>query len=607
MPGSNRSVWWQCSRDPSHEWEAAIVSRVNGHKQCRWCNSLRALYPDIAAEWHPNKNGKLTPDNCKARSEQKVWWQCSRDRAHEWKTSISSRVRGSGCHICAGKIATATTSLLTRYPELAAEWHENKNKSLTPDKVLPGSGRKVWWQCMTDPSHEWQATIEKRVLGQKTCPMCNSLATHNPDLAAEWHRTKNGDLLPTRVPPGSGKKVWWRCAKDPSHEWQATISNRAKKGSGCPICSGRKAGPSTSLELLHPQVASERHLTFNGELTPDRVRPGSGQKAWWQCSRDSTHVWQAVISSRTSGTGCPMCSGREPTPTTSLSATYSDIAAEWHPTKNLPLTPEDVVSGSEKKVWWRCSRDASHEWEARISPRTMKGVGCPLCNQGWTVQKIRHFVASLRQHLSVFFAAELYLLFQQSGLLDSAGIGKTFVKALVTGRFPVEELDEFIAGKPSLVDKFVDNADSTLEAPAKLRPRLYAKLEELTNDRDRLKAELAALASHATQSTGKGDAEVDQAIDALRGLREAFSEARPEDTKELLSSVVSRIELHYDHTAGETGRSASTFTHGTIYVRPAVKGSTLLSNKGSLSELRASCWPQCNAVQGSVRSDKQSK
>jgi len=136
------------------------------------------------------------------------------------------------------------------------------------------------------------------------------------------------------------------------------------------------------------------------------------------------------------------------------------------------------------------------------------------------------------------------------------------------------------------LDTKINNAeDVTLEAPANLRPGLYAKLEELTNDRDRLKAELAALTSHAAQSNGKDDAEVDRAIDALRDLGTAFSKARPEDTKELLSSVISRIDLHYDHTAGETGRSASTFTHGTIYVRPAVNGSTQLINKRSFVEI----------------------
>ena len=40
------------------------------------------------------------------------------------------------------------------------------------------------------------------------------------------------------------------------------------------------------------------------------------------------------------------------------------LAKEWHPTKNSSLTPKDVTAGSNKKVWWQCSR--GHEWEAGI-------------------------------------------------------------------------------------------------------------------------------------------------------------------------------------------------------------------------------------------------
>ena len=35
----------------------------------------------------------------------------------------------------------------------------------------------------------------------------------NPDLSKEWHPSRNGDLNPRNVPPGSGKKVWWICAE----------------------------------------------------------------------------------------------------------------------------------------------------------------------------------------------------------------------------------------------------------------------------------------------------------------------------------------------------------------------------------------------------------
>lgn len=61
----------------------------------------------------------------------------------------------------------------------------------------------------------------------------------NPALMAEWNWEKNNELglAPNSLTCGSGKKVWWKCAK--GHEWQATISSR-NRGTGCPYCSGHK-------------------------------------------------------------------------------------------------------------------------------------------------------------------------------------------------------------------------------------------------------------------------------------------------------------------------------------------------------------------------------
>ena len=58
-----------------------------------------------------------------------------------------------------------------------------------------------------------------------------------PALSTEWHLTKNGDLTPKDVTPGSNKKVWWRCNK--GHEWAAIINNRVH-GTGCPVCARQK-------------------------------------------------------------------------------------------------------------------------------------------------------------------------------------------------------------------------------------------------------------------------------------------------------------------------------------------------------------------------------
>ena len=40
-----------------------------------------------------------------------------------------------------------------------------------------------------------------------------SLAETHPEVAKQWHPTKNGDLTPNNVTPGSNKKAWWKCDK----------------------------------------------------------------------------------------------------------------------------------------------------------------------------------------------------------------------------------------------------------------------------------------------------------------------------------------------------------------------------------------------------------
>ena len=63
----------------------------------------------------------------------------------------------------------------------------------------------------------------------------HNLAVKHPDVAKEWHPSKNGPLTPFQVTPGSGKKVWWQCSKNKGHDWEATIKNRAN-GTGCRKC-----------------------------------------------------------------------------------------------------------------------------------------------------------------------------------------------------------------------------------------------------------------------------------------------------------------------------------------------------------------------------------
>ena len=80
-----------------------------------------------------------------------------------------------------------------------------------------------------------------------------SLAETHPEVAKQWHPTKNGDLSPKDFTHGTHKKVWWKCDKGEDHEWIARIAKRTR-GSGCPICSGRKVVKSNCLKTTHPDV-----------------------------------------------------------------------------------------------------------------------------------------------------------------------------------------------------------------------------------------------------------------------------------------------------------------------------------------------------------------
>ena len=112
-PGSNKKVWWKCPKGDDHEWQAVILTRQNGlgcpvcsNQKTTKSNSLAVLNPSLAKEWHPTKNGKLTPYDFTPGSGKSFWWigVCG----HEWKTSIRNRSSGKGCSICKHKKANKT-------------------------------------------------------------------------------------------------------------------------------------------------------------------------------------------------------------------------------------------------------------------------------------------------------------------------------------------------------------------------------------------------------------------------------------------------------------------------------------------------------------------
>lgn len=144
-------------------------------------NSLAYCNPELAEEWHPTKNGNMTPDRISKASSRTVWWlgKCG----HEWSAKVNDRTRPIstlsngrirkpyGCPYCSGKrILVGFNDLQSRFPDIAAEWHPTKNGMLKTTEVTPGSHTVVWWlgQC----GHEWKASPNKRCNTNKSCPIC---------------------------------------------------------------------------------------------------------------------------------------------------------------------------------------------------------------------------------------------------------------------------------------------------------------------------------------------------------------------------------------------------------------------------------------------------
>ena len=461
--GSNKKVWWKCSK--AHEWQARIADRRNGNG-CPYCsgryaikgeNDLQTVNPTLAKEWNYEKNNELTPVEVTPYSSKKVWWKCN--KGHEWQATINHRNNGSGCPYCAGqKVIKGHNDLQTRNPTLAQEWNYEKNKGLTPVDIMPNSNKKVWWKCQK--GHEWQASVVNRNYGNG-CPICNSeRQTSFPEYAIVYYLKKYGldvmhsyrgqgyelDIyIPSKKTAIEYDGYFWhknktkndldknlRCQKDGiklyriredlpllndssvdyvvqknQKDLSKTLEDILYKiiGTDVDIDIERDAihienlreftEKENSILFSNPEIAKEWNYEKNVNLKPENFSVNSNKKIWWKCQKG--HEWQARISSRSSGNGCPYCSGQKILKGSNDLQTVNPILAkEWNYEKNKGLTPEDVMPSSTKKVWWKCSQ--GHEWEATIGSRN-SGNGCPYCSGRFAI-KGKNDLQTINPHLA---------------------------------------------------------------------------------------------------------------------------------------------------------------------------------------------------------------
>ena len=324
-------------RGAACDWTALRAS-LSKRGLDRWRHGLLSVrtskhwvagYPQLVREWDAVKNGDLFPFEVPYGSHRYVWWKCPKGSDHVWRASVLNRTRGGTlCPFCQGRKPSVTNSLASLRPDLVKEWDVAANR-LSPSEVTLGAARKVAWRCAR--GHTWRAVIANRAGPNAAgCPMCalerrsdrkprpgRSLADSRLPVVHEWHPTRNGNLTPKDVARCAKRKVWWKCPRDPKHEWRAVVSNRTRatpKPSGCPRCAREhfpvlRPRPGRSLKENRPEVAREWHPTLNLPLRVKDISVFSARRVWWRCSRDPSHIWRTNVGNRTSTsrTGCPRC------------------------------------------------------------------------------------------------------------------------------------------------------------------------------------------------------------------------------------------------------------------------------------------------------------
>ena len=80
----------------------------------------------------------------------------------------------------------------------------------------------------------------------------------------------------------------------------------------------------------------------------------------------------------------------------SLAEVYPELITEWSE-KNLPLTPDDITFGSNKKVWWKGT--CGHEWQTSVKARS-NGEKCPICSGARVIAGINDLATTDSQLLS---------------------------------------------------------------------------------------------------------------------------------------------------------------------------------------------------------------
>lgn len=439
----------------------------------------------LKKELHPSKNDNIKLENLNWNDQTDINWIC--DKGHEWKTQFRSRYSDppTSCPICKRR--------LSRRPDtsfLNSEFHPTKNeKSHLDEYNISDSKTKIWWTC--EKNHEYQSTFLGRFSvtrkytnarskltekQKKPCPICKVEDSELlKELSKTFHPTKN-DKEFYEITLGRNDTYWWIC--DHGHEWNQAPRSRINYLKGyirrCPYCSGRKSTEEKLFKNVYPKLYSMIDKHKNKDIKVDELAFASPIKVDFICDKNEDHkfsnslykinlIVERAKKNKVTLNICPICKNYKTGESNLLINTYPNIAKQYDQFKNKkPLS--EVRMSSDAKVWWKCEENEDHIWLERINVRVKNNTKCPVCSQiddvygaKWTKKTIISFVSSLSDKLDILSPAEIWLIFEQTGLPRERTKIHKFIEDLSNKKFSKKEMNDFVDEKETKLDDYFDS------------------------------------------------------------------------------------------------------------------------------------------------------
>jgi len=401
--GSEKIVWWKCNK--GHSYDMSIHRKIRSG--CPICsgqrvdkdNCLATINPTIASQWHPTKNGDLTPSMVTCGTHKKVWWIC--EKKHEWETPVYVRTKmNCGCPICDGEKRTS-------FPEQALLFYLSKlflvESRVKVDKVeidvyLPKI--KVGIEYDGEFFHKGlDNEIREKKKNQKLLEKGITLIR-----IKETKKQIEFSLDKTYY----GFEI--KCHYEQSYEYmnkvisyvldcisklsngKYSININVPKDKNTILGQYLINEKENSLAIKKPLASEKWDYEKNGEITPSMVSYSSKKRFYFKC-KYCGNEWISAVENVSDSKYCPRCvhsngnistqkrriknmGTRTLSDSYSLATLYPNLLEEWDYEKNT-INPFNVTPGSNKVAYWKCNV-CGYEWNCVIKSR-IKGHGCPKC------------------------------------------------------------------------------------------------------------------------------------------------------------------------------------------------------------------------------------